>query len=104
MDQSLEKLKASLENDSLSDQTKNNMLALEKSIKADEKKMIKKYSREISELLELEISSRFLLEKDIISKYLDNDKCVSTAINLMKSKKYNQILAIEKNIDGLNDN
>lgn len=89
--------KNSSENAGLSKKTKKLMDELEKSVEKETKSIIDENYEDISNVLEFEISRRFLKQNDVIEKYFKYDKTLNAAVELLKPFNYRKILAVGAN-------
>lgn len=94
-DEYISEIKKIAEKNKYSKETIAQIDKLEKSMVEEEKKQIEENYDVISEILEIEIIRRFYPQSYMIKRSLIEDENIITAVNLLSTSKYNEILSIE---------
>jgi carboxyl-terminal processing protease len=89
----IEEFREMSKKEKFSDKTIKIIDELKLSVEKEEKNLIKKHSKELSNILENEILSRFLTQKQMIYRLIPEDNYINTAIDLLSKAKYNKLLA-----------
>lgn len=96
-EEAIKELNKMIKDENYSEEIKNTLALLEKKLENDKAQDIIKYKKEITELLNQEIVSRYYFEKGRIANTLNYDVDIANAIEVLKNQtKYKNLLSAKK--------